>query len=139
MSLCLLEISINNTSMSLFFDTFRVFSCVFMSMCVCVSKRHHFSHFACVSVCPIVWKQAMYHILVTSGQAECIIHFHLGSCNRVCACLCVCLAATGNVFFSWGKCLSVCRRERDESDREGELAHLCNNLGLDVSGHFYKC
>ena len=46
-----------------------------------------------VSLCPIVWKQPMHHMIVTSGQAGYIIHFHLGSCNGTCAtpCVCVCV------------------------------------------------
>lgn len=78
----------------------------------------HFSHFACVALCPTVWKQGMYHILVTSGRTECIIHFHLGCCNRVY--MCVCGSAAGNVPFLalnvW-VCMRLCVR--------GESWHIC--------------
>lgn len=77
----------------------------------------------------------MYHILVTSGVTECIIHFNLASCNRVCVCVCV-YRGHWECAFSWSKCFGVCVCVLAN---ERELAHLCNNLGLDVSGHFYKC
>lgn len=64
----------------------------------------------------------MYHILVTSGRTECIIHFHLGSCNRVC--VCVCEAAAGNVLFL-GLNVGVCVYEREREGGKRESWHIC--------------
>lgn len=123
MDLCLLAISINNAFMPLFFNIFCR-SCFRVCMWVCVPAKPLSSFCLCFCV-PNCVETGMYHILVMSVLRECIIHFHLGSCNSVCVCVC-----------PWSKCVCVnmCVRER-----ETELAHLCNNLGLDVSGHFYKC
>jgi len=60
--------------------------------------------FLCAQLCG---NRRMYHILVTSGRTACIIHFHLGPCNRVRedVCVFVCMPAAVNKLFSWSECL----------------------------------